>query len=187
MSDTGRKISDDELIWKEQSRKELLKTPVMRVMETTSISPDGETGNYIVMDARSWCAVVPDLGDDYLMVKQWRHASKSLSIEFPGGVIDDGEEPLEAAKRELLEETGMKADEMIYLGCVSPNPALFSNKMHFFLARGLTGDGKQNLDADEYVNAIRISKKEVHEKMCSPDYPHALMAVALFLAKRYIK
>lgn len=187
MSDTRHKISDEKLIWKEQSRKELLKTPVMSVNETTSISPDGETGNYIVMDARSWCAVVPDLGDDYLMVKQWRHASQCLSIEFPGGVIDDGEEPLQAANRELLEETGMKAKEMIYLGSVSPNPALFSNKMHFFLARGLTGDGKQDLDDDEFVNAIKISKKEVHEKMCSPDYPHGLMAAALFLAERHSK
>lgn len=177
-------MSDKDLVWNEKSRRELLKTPVMSVMETTSVSPDGENGNYIVMEARSWCAVVPDLGDDYLMVKQWRHASQSLSIEFPGGVIDDGEEPLEAAKRELLEETGMKAKEMIYLGSVSPNPALFSNKMHFFVAKGLYGDGTQSLDDDEYVNAIKISKKEVHEKMCSEEYPHGLMAVALFLAER---
>lgn len=172
-------MDDKDLIWNEQSRKELIKTPVFKVMETESISPDNQKGNYIVIEAKDWCAVIPELDDDFLMVKQWRHGSKCLSIEFPGGVIDAGEEPAEAARRELLEETGYKTDELIYLGSVSPNPALFSNHMHFFLAKKLISTGKQDLDNDEYVNYLRIPKKEVMEKMGSKEYPHALMAVAL--------
>lgn len=178
-------MNDNDLIWNENSRKELLKTPILSVMETDSTSPEGEKGNYIVMEARDWCAVIPELEDDFLMVKQWRHGSQCLSIEFPGGVIDDGEEPEAAAKRELLEETGYKADELIYLGSVSPNPALFSNHMHYFLARKLIPTGCQDLDSDEYVNYMRIPKKEVIKKMGSPEYPHALMAVALNFYSQY--
>lgn len=179
-------MEDKDLIWKEQSRKELLKTPVLKVLEITSISPKEDSGNYIVMEARDWCAVIPEIGDDFLMVKQWRHGSSCLSIEFPGGVIDDVEEPVEAARRELKEETGYETDDLVYLGTVSPNPALFSNHMHFFLAKNMTSTGTQDLDSDEYVNYLRIPKKEVIEKMGSPEYPHALMAVALNFYHQYM-
>lgn len=180
-------MNDKDLIWKELSKKEILKTPVMTVMETDSVSPEGDTGHYIVMEARDWCTVIPETDDSFLMVKQYRHALMDLSIEFPGGVIDDGEEPLAAAIRELHEETGFYAKEMIYLGSMSPNPALFCNKIHYYLARNLYGDGKQNLDSDEFVNAFKVSKKQVYEKMGTKEYPHALMAAALNFYRNFVE
>ena len=178
-------MQDKDLLWNEKSRKQLLETPVLKVMQTESISPNGDNGQYIVLDAKDWCAVIAELGDDFLMVRQWRHGSKSLSIEFPGGVIEDGETPLEAACRELREETGFSSKDVILLGTMSPNPALFSNHINFFLAKDLEQEGEQNLDSDEFVNAVRIPKKEVFEKMGSPEYPHALMAAALNFYRQY--
>ena len=70
------------------------------------------------------------------MVRQYRHGAGQLTLETPGGLIDPGETPAEAAARELLEETGYAADEIVSLGAVNPNPALFSNRLHGFLARG---------------------------------------------------
>ena len=178
-------MQDKDLLWNEKSRKQLLETPVLKVMQTESISPNGDNGQYIVLDAKDWCAVIAELGDDFLMVRQWRHGSKSLSIELPGGVIENGETPLEAACRELREETGFSSKDVILLGTMSPNPALFSNHIHFFLAKDLEQEGEQNLDSDEFVNAVRIPKKEVFEKMGSPEYPHALMAAALNFYRQY--
>lgn len=187
LRNTKEKVNmhDSDLIWNEQSREQILKTPVFRVMQTQSVSPKGETGQYITVEANDWCAIIPELGDDFLMVKQWRHGAQCLSIEFPGGVIENGETPLDAACRELHEETGFTANDVIHLGTMSPNPALFSNRMHFFLAKNLTLNGQQELDEDEFVNAVRIPKKEVFEKMGSSEYPHALMAAALNFYRQY--
>ena len=114
-----KSCGDDDLIWKECSKKEILSIPVFSVMETTSISPEGETGNYYVMDANDWVITIPVMGKDFLMVKQWRHGEKQISIEFPGGVLEKGEDAEDGAKRELREETGFEAKKMVHYGRMS--------------------------------------------------------------------
>ena len=170
---------DSALIWKVGNKQKLLDTPVFTVNQSQNQAPDGRTGNYITIDAPDWAAVIPVIGDDFLMVKQWRHAYQGLSLEFPGGVVDKGETPEQGARRELLEETGCKAGTLVQLGTMSPNPALFSNRFHVFLAKDLTAAGEQNLDADEFLNCVRVPQKEVFAKMGGPECPHALMVAAL--------
>ncbi len=172
-------MEDENLIWHEQSRTELLKTPVFTVTQRESIGPDNQQGKFIVTEANDWVVVIPVKDENFLMVKQWRHGEKSLSIEFPGGVIDKGETPEHGARRELKEETGAEAGKLTYLGKMNPNPALFSNHLHVFCAENLLMTGKQNLDNDEFLNYTEIPQKEVFEKMGSAEYPHALMAAAL--------
>ncbi len=174
-------MNDEKLIWKEKKQKDILTTRVFTVTERISEAPDGSEGTYIIANAPDWVIVIPDDGNDFLMVRQWRHGEKKLSIEFPGGVIDNGETPLEAAKRELLEETGANAQKMTKLGSMNPNPALFSNHIHVFLAENLSYTGKQNLDEDEFVEFLKIDKKDIIENIGSEKYPHALMASALAL------
>lgn len=179
-------LDEKELMWKEKERRELYKTAVFTVTERTSLSPEGTEGKYIVNEAPDWVIVVPVDGEDFLMVKQWRHGEKALSVEFPGGVIDSGEDPLTAAKRELLEETGCTAGKMTKLGKFNPNPALFANHTHVFLAEELSYSGKQDLDSDEYVHYLKLSKKEVMEGMGTDLYSHGLMtgALGLYLCRK---
>ena len=175
---------DDKLKWTEGSPKELLKTVVCTVTSRHNVSSDGTEGDYIIMNAPDWVIVVPEKEDNFLMVKQWRHGEAGLSVEFPGGVIDAGEDPQTAAVRELEEETGYKAGKISKLGSVNPNPALFNNHVHFFLAQDLTATGKQHLDEDEFINCMELSKKEVLDGMGTEQFPHAIMGTALSL---YIK
>lgn len=175
---------DDKLKWTEGQPQTLLKTVVCTVTSRHNISSDGTEGDYIIMNAPDWVIVIPELDDKFLMVKQWRHGEAALSVEFPGGVIDKGEEADVAARRELEEETGFKAGKLINLGSVNPNPALFSNHVHFFLAKDLTATGKQKLDDDEFINCMELSKKEVLDGMGTAQFPHAIMGMALSL---YIK
>jgi NTP pyrophosphohydrolases including oxidative damage repair enzymes len=176
---------DSALVWTENRRQVLLKTVVMTVTETESTASDGQKGRYIVMDTKDWVIVIPVSGSKFLMVKQWRHGEKALSIEFPGGVIDSGESPEKAAARELVEETGYTAERLIHLGTMNPNPALMSNHVHVYAADGLKKTDTQHLDDDEYVHYLEKDQNEVLDNLGTPDYPHALMAAAAALYMRY--
>lgn len=181
----SKEKSDSSLIWKIGNKEKLLDTPVFTVNQSLNQAPDGRSGKYICIDAPDWAAVIPVIDNDFLMVKQWRHAYQGLSLEFPGGVVDQGESPEEGARRELLEETGCQAGNLVHLGSFSPNPALFSNRFHVFLATDLKKVGEQKLDADEFLNCQRLSQKEVFEKMGGPECPHALMVAALELYRQH--
>lgn len=176
-------MEQNKLAWEEMERKELLKTAVLSVNETLSKGPDSSERKYIVIDAPDWVIVVPEIDGKFITVRQWRHGSKSLSIEFPGGVINKGESPVDAAKREMEEETGYKSENLVYLGCASPNPAIMSNKVHFFAAQDLKSTGVRHLDEDEFVEYAQIPVEEVCSKIGSEEYPHALMMSALLRYK----
>ena len=168
------------LEWKVKAERQILSTKVFTINETTSVSPDGRESHFVVTDAPDWVIVVPELEGNFLMVRQWRHGSNSLSVEFPGGVIDDGESPEKAARRELKEETGFSSKKLTFLGSANPNPALMKNKVHFFTAEDLYQEGGQKLDDDEYLDFMKIPVDEVIKKTGNEEYHHALMMAALF-------
>ena len=176
---------DEHLIWQETSQNVLLKTRIFDVTQTHSISPENKSGEYLVLETRDWVMTVPVLEKDgkkyFVLVKQWRHGAKNLSIEFPGGGINDNEEPEKGAARELLEETGYSAQKLTHLGTVNPNPAIMRNNIHFYAAENLTNTGSQNLDKDEFVNCIIEPVEETFKKMGHGQYTHALTSTALFL------
>lgn len=176
---------DEKLKWTQGKSKKLLDTCVFEVTSVDSCSAQGVRGDYIIMNARDWVIVIPRHDDNFLMVKQWRHGEKALSIEFPGGVIDRGEAPEAAARRELEEETGFKAGKLTKLGSVNPNPALFSNHLHVFLAEDLISTGQQHLDEDEFINYFEMPINEVLQGMGTEQFPHALMGTALAMYLKY--
>jgi 8-oxo-dGTP pyrophosphatase MutT (NUDIX family) len=183
-------MDKQKLIWTEEARKKIFDCRVFSVQENVCRSPNGKTGVFSVIEAADWAIVVPALetpsGKEFVMVWQWRHGLRDLSLEFPGGVLEAGENPEEAASRELLEETGYRAGKIRKLGEFSPNPAIMSNKVHFFLAEDLADTGKQGLDADEFVEIERVGVDAVCKGMGKPPYVHALMgtALALYLTMR---
>jgi 8-oxo-dGTP pyrophosphatase MutT (NUDIX family) len=176
------------LIWTEKKRQEMYRSKVLSVMETECCSPEGKTRTFTVIDCPDWVIVVPLLESGsgfaerrFLMVRQWRHGSRELSLEFPGGVLENGEDPEIGAGREMIEETAYRPGRLIKLGAMNPNPAIMSNRIHFYLAEDLKPLPRQNLDEDEFVDAELISEKEVLSGMGKPPYTHALSAAALSL------
>jgi len=144
-----------------------------------------------VLEARDWAVVVPLVrkGEhaQFLMVRQYRHGADTSSLEFPGGVIEPGETPEEAAARELAEETGWVPTALYHAGTVFPNPAIQSNHFNVFLALDPFPAVERNLDEQEVVDAILVPVREVRDGMGEGELSHALMATALFLAEKCMR
>lgn len=181
-------MGNTPLVWNEEARREIFTCPIFSIQESTSRSPDNELRIFTVLDAPDWAIVVPVLttprGKEFVMVRQWRHGAQELSVEFPGGVFEKGEDPHAAAARELREETAYEAGTIRSLGVCSPNPAIMTNRVHFFLAEDLKALEAQDLDDDEYVEVEIVPIHEVFQSMGRPPYIHALMGSALALLSK---
>lgn len=173
------------ITWQPLSKRKVFSTRVFDIAEITSKSPVGSEHNFYTLEASDWVIVIPVLRventDHFLMVTQWRHGTATESIEFPGGVMDAGESPADSAKRELLEETGYKAETITHLATLSPNPAIMSNHCHVFLAEDLVNTHTPAPDDDEYITLSQLPVGEAIDKMGHGNHTHALMLSALFL------
>lgn len=127
-----------------------------------------------------WCNVIAETPEgEIVMVWQHRFGTDALSLEIPGGVVDPGESPLEAARRELREESGYDADAFELISVVEPNPALQGNRCHTFLARGARLAFDTAFDDLEDLEVVLLPKHEIAERIDDGTVTHALVVVAL--------
>jgi len=179
------------LTWKTIDREKLLAGPIFDVRKVRRESTDGRLGEFIELDAPQWATIIPWFrnieGEPcFIMVRQFRHGSNAVTIEFPAGTVDEGEEPKEAALRELREETGYVAKNgIVEIGSVSPNPAFMNNRVWFFLAEELEYDGVQVLDPNEQLDILTIPVQEVLDSMGTGTYDNGIMMIAQAYFLRY--
>lgn len=176
---------DDKLIWKTTEKRKLLHTPVYDVIAQKEVSATGLQGEYVAIKAPDWVVIVAVHEGNFVLVRQWRHGEDRLTLEFPGGIADEGENPARTAARELEEETGYRAGKLTLLGRVSANPALFKNHFSVYLAEELFQTGEQHLDEDELLNWTELPISEVIENYGNEYLTHAYMGTALAFYLRY--
>jgi 8-oxo-dGTP pyrophosphatase MutT (NUDIX family) len=175
--DNADGVEPSPLVWTRESSEQLADCRVFKVRRDLSADPrDGRAHDFYVIEAPDWINVIPLTADgEVVLIEQYRHGSEEVSLEIPGGMIDPGESPREAAARELLEETGYAASEIVFLGKTRPNPAIQDNWIHTFLARGVAPRQKPSCEGMEQTVVRLVPLKRIPSLIAEGNITHSLV------------
>jgi ADP-ribose pyrophosphatase len=151
--------------------------------------PNGRMIDGFVLEYGDWVTVVALTPEKQaVLVRQYRHGIQKTILEIPGGAMDAADEdPIQAARRELLEETGYSGDTFIQIGKVCPNPANQTNSIHSFLALDVKKVAEQSLDETEDIEVVLMPLEEVITMARNGELLQSMQVSAIFFTLAYLK
>ena len=169
--------------WERTASREIAEYEMFRLREDRSRSPkDGEEHAFHIAASPGGVAVVAVTDDGRLvMVEQFRHGTRRLSLEIPCGMVEEGEEPADAARRELREETGFEGEEPRVLGRFELNPSWQQAPLHAVLVAGARRAGEKDEDEGEDIRVRLVAVDEVRRLVLAGEVESAPTLVALGL------
>ena len=147
-----------------------------------AVSPrTGQDHDFFILESSAWVNIIPITRENQVvLVQQYRHGIRDVTLEIPGGLVEKEDSPEEAARRELIEETGYNAGEIESLGYVHPNPAIQNNLCYTFLATGVFNCGEQQQDEKEDIEVVLKPVDEIPQIIKEGLITHSLVIAAFY-------
>lgn len=155
--------------WKIVSSDYLIKNKWLTVRKDHVKLPTGiEMDDYYILEYPNWVSVIAITEEGkYVMELQYRHGTQMAGYELCGGTVEEGEDFLETAKRELLEETGYSGGQWELLTVSAPNPAAMTNLCYTYVAQGVKKIREQELEKTEDIDVLELTEQQVFEILSS--------------------
>ena len=173
--------------WQIKSSEIIADCRIFKVRKDVVVSPrTGQSHDMFILEQPNWVNVIPLTSDDQVvMIEQWRHGSRSVQLETPGGLMDAGETPEQCARRELREETGYDADNIVRLGVVHPNPAIQNNLQYYIFAKDCRKVGETKLDQAEDVTVKLVPLANIPQMIEIGEITHGIVIGAFYWLNLY--
>ncbi len=155
---------------------------VFRLRTDRARSPrTGKDHEFFILESPTWVNVIPlTPKEEVVLVRQYRHGTREVTLEIPGGVMEEGDTPEGAARRELREETGWREERMTSLGYVLPNPAIQNNRCYTFLAANVVPAGVQEQDDKEDIEVVLRPLADIPGMIRDGEIRHSLVIAAFY-------
>lgn len=176
--------------WEKLDSEEIANFRIFKMRRDKRRSPrTGKEHSFFVLESPDWVNVVPLTPDNQVvMIHQFRHGTAEVTLEIPGGMVDaSDEDPAESVRRELLEETGYAADEIIHIGTVDPNPAFLNNQCRTYLALNAHYQQLPQLDGSEDIEVELVPLADVPGLIADGHITHSLVVAAFYHYDNYNK
>ncbi|MBN2652888.1 MAG: NUDIX hydrolase [Spirochaetales bacterium] len=184
--------SYQHLLWEEISREKVQDCKIFDYYKAKRVSPSGYHSDITLLDSPNSVTVISIVENDegeecFLMVRQFRHGTSEVTLEFPAGLVDAGEEPKVAALREFAEETGYFSDSIVELGHVCPNPAYLNNFNYTFLIKKPEYRGLEKFDSGEFLELVKYPVKDFDRLVGEGEFANGMMMISYLFYLKWLR
>ena len=176
--------------WTVHNSKTIAHTRIFSLneMECSSNIQAGKRSKFVYLDSPDWVNVIAITPEKkVVLVKQYRHGRREITLEIPGGLCDEEEDVIQAGLRELQEETGFTGSSAEIIGVVEPNPAFLNNQCSTIVVYQARETEIQNLDDTEEIEVVLLSLEEVEKYIQSGIIKNAMIIAAFYFFAQFIR